>query len=364
MKISIEGREHVRFEPARGAQHVLERAAANRHINHTAQYLFKTAEEAKMLFRASDEERLATPRLGAAPEGGAPSGGGTAGGGEAGAPHQPRARATRDEERDELHRRARAADAARSGAWAYRVLGVPPDADQATVRQAYRRLSLRLHPDKNAAEERDAATKAVQHLNDAYDMVRTEENRRTYDAGGGTVDVGEVGEDGAARPGGSADVWVDIHGVRRDLSADFELQVDKNGNPLRRRDYLGVNAAGELLPPMASLIYLHVPYYYTWSAGTGWRRRARPKFAANVVARVINLTPKAGDAFYLRMMLMSDRCIGARCVARLARPPTQHASTVAPPSAPHTPGVVCRRSAAPRVVRLTRTLGSCPLRTR
>ena len=149
----------------------------------------------------------------------------------------------------------------------------------------------------------------------------TADARRNYDARGGTVNVNEEDASAPTQQGATTDVWVDIHGVRRDLTGDFRLMTDKQGNPLRRRDYLGINAACELLPPMALLTYAHVPYYYTWNNDTGWKRRERPKFANNIVARVINLTPKAGDAFYLRMLLMSERCIGAKCACASARVP-------------------------------------------
>ena len=141
----------------------------------------------------------------------------------------------------------------------------------------------------------------------------TAEARRDYDASGGTVDVNEEDAPEATRQGAVTDIWVDIHGVRRELTGAFRPMIDKQGNPLRRRDYLGINAKRELLPPMALLTYAYVPYYYTWNNSTGWKRRGRPKFANNIVARVINLTPKAGDAFYLRMLLMSEQCIGAKC---------------------------------------------------
>ena len=58
--------------------------------------------------------------------------------------------------------------------------------------QAYRRLSLLLHPDKNDPADCEPATRATQHLNDAYAAVGTPEQRATFDAGLGNADDEEV----------------------------------------------------------------------------------------------------------------------------------------------------------------------------
>lgn len=59
---------------------------------------------------------------------------------------------------------------------AYRILGVPEDASQADIDQAYRRLMSQYHPDKyaTAAPElrREAETRA-REINGAYDRIRT-----------------------------------------------------------------------------------------------------------------------------------------------------------------------------------------------
>lgn len=60
----------------------------------------------------------------------------------------------------------------------YAVLGLPPDADDVTIRLAYRRLARRYHPDI-AGEE---SLPLMQMLNLAYQTLSDPERRRLYDA--------------------------------------------------------------------------------------------------------------------------------------------------------------------------------------
>ncbi|HLY31627.1 MAG TPA: DnaJ domain-containing protein [Ktedonobacterales bacterium] len=60
----------------------------------------------------------------------------------------------------------------------YATLGVRPDADDETIRQAYRRLAWEYHPDRAGAE---SAAK-MSRLNVAYQVLGDPERRRQYDA--------------------------------------------------------------------------------------------------------------------------------------------------------------------------------------
>lgn len=60
----------------------------------------------------------------------------------------------------------------------YTVLGLPPNADDATIRLAYRRLAWRYHPDI-AGED---SLRLMQTLNQAYQTLSDPERRRIYDA--------------------------------------------------------------------------------------------------------------------------------------------------------------------------------------
>ncbi len=64
---------------------------------------------------------------------------------------------------------------------AYEVLGVSPDASQAELKAAHRRLVRRHHPDLQPPEQRPQANERVQRINVSYGLVRDPRSRRDYD---------------------------------------------------------------------------------------------------------------------------------------------------------------------------------------
>ncbi|KAJ9634611.1 hypothetical protein H2199_008894 [Coniosporium tulheliwenetii] len=56
----------------------------------------------------------------------------------------------------------------------YSILGISKRATDAEIRSAYRKLSLKHHPDKANAEERITATENMQQLNEAYNLLRSQ----------------------------------------------------------------------------------------------------------------------------------------------------------------------------------------------
>lgn len=60
----------------------------------------------------------------------------------------------------------------------YLVLKIPRNANQETIRKAYRALALKWHPDKNKTSN---ATKKFIQINEAYEILSDEKKRRVYD---------------------------------------------------------------------------------------------------------------------------------------------------------------------------------------
>lgn len=61
----------------------------------------------------------------------------------------------------------------------YQSLGLPPGADAASIKRAYRRLARRHHPDVNSAQGAEAA---MARLNEAYQVLSDPKLRAAYDA--------------------------------------------------------------------------------------------------------------------------------------------------------------------------------------
>lgn len=61
----------------------------------------------------------------------------------------------------------------------YSVLEVPSTASREEIRRAFRRLSMRLHPDQNSAA---GAGKQFARVSEAYQVLGNSEKRRAYDA--------------------------------------------------------------------------------------------------------------------------------------------------------------------------------------
>jgi molecular chaperone DnaJ len=64
----------------------------------------------------------------------------------------------------------------------YEVLGVPRDADEATIKRSFRRLARELHPDVNAHDPE--AEEKFKEAAEAYEVLSDAERRQTYDTYG------------------------------------------------------------------------------------------------------------------------------------------------------------------------------------
>jgi len=84
----------------------------------------------------------------------------------------------------------------------YKILGVPQDADAATIKKTYRKLARNLHPDTNAGDPQ--AEQKFKEIGEAYAVLSDPEQRKEYDAyramagGGARFAAGPGGGNGGA----------------------------------------------------------------------------------------------------------------------------------------------------------------------
>jgi len=79
----------------------------------------------------------------------------------------------------------------------YEVLGVPKSATERDIKLAYRKLAIKLHPDKNSAPE---AEEAFKKLTAAHECLSNEEKRKRYDQFGDDDLPGNVRGGGGGDP--------------------------------------------------------------------------------------------------------------------------------------------------------------------
>ncbi|KAG2444501.1 hypothetical protein HXX76_001249 [Chlamydomonas incerta] len=83
----------------------------------------------------------------------------------------------------------------------YQVLGVAKDADEATLKKAYRKLAQKWHPDKNQGSAE--STEKFKEISEAYDVLSDSEKRQIYDQYGEEgLKGGPPPPNGGGGPGG------------------------------------------------------------------------------------------------------------------------------------------------------------------
>ncbi len=116
----------------------------------------------------------------------------------------------------------------------YEVLGVPRDADAATMKRAYRQLAMQFHPDRNPDDP--SAEDKFKEATEAYTILSDEQQRKRYDRmghaafesqGAGGFDPSDFGSVGDLFEGIFGEVFGRGRGRRaggRDLT--YELEVE------------------------------------------------------------------------------------------------------------------------------------------
>ncbi|KAI0128909.1 tetratricopeptide, partial [Xylariales sp. AK1849] len=72
----------------------------------------------------------------------------------------------------------------------YKILNVAKDADDSTIKKAYRKLAIVHHPDKNPGD--DAAAERFKDIGEAYETLSDSQKRARYDSGEDLVDPSEM----------------------------------------------------------------------------------------------------------------------------------------------------------------------------
>lgn len=98
----------------------------------------------------------------------------------------------------------------------YEVLGVPRDADENTIKSAYRKLARQYHPDVNKAED---AEERFKEINEAYEVLSDPDKRAAYDRFGHAAAQGGFGAGGPGAGfggfggfGGFSDIFEEFFG--------------------------------------------------------------------------------------------------------------------------------------------------------
>jgi molecular chaperone DnaJ len=99
----------------------------------------------------------------------------------------------------------------------YEILGVPKNADQATIKKEYRKLALQYHPDKNPGDKQ--SEEKFKEAAEAYEVLSDQEKRARYDKFGHAG----VGDNGGYGGGGGM--------TMEDIFSHFGNIFNESGSP-------------------------------------------------------------------------------------------------------------------------------------
>ena len=110
----------------------------------------------------------------------------------------------------------------------YEVLGVEKGAAEADIKKAYRRLAMKLHPDRNPDDP--GAEDQVKEASEAYEVLSDAERRANYDRFGHAAANGQQGAGGFGAGGSFNDIFGDVFS---DLFGNGRGRGPQRGSDLR-----------------------------------------------------------------------------------------------------------------------------------
>ena len=123
----------------------------------------------------------------------------------------------------------------------YEVLGVDREADNSTLKSAYRKLAMKYHPDRNPGDK--SAEKKFKRISEAYDVLSNPEKKSAYDQyGHDAFNSGQAGGFGSGF-GSFSDIFEDFFGdfggrtqQRQEKGQDLKYELSIS----LREAYLGI----------------------------------------------------------------------------------------------------------------------------
>lgn len=117
----------------------------------------------------------------------------------------------------------------------YEVLGVPKNADESAIKQAYRKLAMQYHPDRNPGDK--AAEDKFKEAAEAYEILSNADKRARYDR------LGHAGVDGNSGYGGGGGGFNNAEDI---FSAFGDIFGDMGGSPFE--SFFGGGGGGQRRP--------------------------------------------------------------------------------------------------------------------